>query len=245
LKFYRSLSNTVDPERWAAAGNERTPTDFTKMVLNGKRTGYQLNKDDHFRILVDLMNMNMEDKVVYFTVEYDYIDGPMDKSKWMDLKPVWLDIDSCGLSEIPAPQDTGSFSVEGKPWIPNFEGDIIGVGGHLHDGGVNLEIKSSPSTLACNSVAKYGESSEYIYHAPNGTMMDTIVAEKHISSMSGCYNQMMPVRKLEKSQNWILKANYDYNQFTGNTAKNGKQQDIMGLSLMYVAVPPGGVPLPK
>lgn len=102
-------------------------------MIDGKRTGYQLNKDDSFRILVDLMNLNMEDRIVYFTVEYDFINGSMDKSKWMDLKPIWLDIDSCGLSEIPAPRDTGSFSIEGKPWVPNFEGDIVGLGGHLHD----------------------------------------------------------------------------------------------------------------
>lgn len=130
-------------ERWTAAGNERTPTDFTQAVIDGKRTGYQLNKDDSFRILVDLMNLNMEDRIVYFTVEYDFINGTMDKSKWMDLKPIWLDIDSCGLSEIPAPRDTGSFSIEGKPWVPNFEGDIVGLGGHLHD------VRLLPRLIRC------------------------------------------------------------------------------------------------
>jgi hypothetical protein len=110
---------------------------------------------------------------------------------------------------------------------------------------VNLEIMSSPATLACDSVAKYGESSDYIFHATNASEMDSIVAEKHISSMSGCYNQIMPVKKLEKTQSWILKGNYDYSRFPGNTEKDGKQQDVMGLALMYVAVPSGGVPLPK
>jgi hypothetical protein len=232
-------------ERWAAAGNERTPTDFTETVLNGKRTGYQLNRDDHFRILVDLMNVNMEDKTVYFTVEYDFIDGPMNKEKWMDLKPAWLDVDLCGLSEIKAPKDTGAFTIESMPWTPNFEGDIVGLGGHLHDGGVSLQILSNSSQQVCNSVAKYGETSRYIYHAANNSTAENMLAERHISSMSTCFNQMMPVRKLEKSQSWILKGNYDYDRFAGNTEKDGTQQDIMGLALMYVAVHPGGVPYPQ
>jgi hypothetical protein len=215
------------------------------MVLNGKKVGYQLNKEDHFRILVDLMNMNMEDRTVYFTMEYDFINGPMKKEGWMDLKPVWLDIDLCGLSEIKAPKDTGSFSIESKPWVPNFEGDIVGLAGHLHDGGVNLQILSSESSEVCNSVAKYAETSEYVFHTANKTMMDSHLAEKHISSMSGCYNQQMPVRNLKKSQSWILRGHYNYDRFDGNTEKDGKQQDVMGLALMYIAVPPGGLPTPK
>jgi hypothetical protein len=191
------------------------------------------------------MNMNMDDRTVDFTVEYDFIDGPMDKEKWMDIKPVWLDIDLCGLSEIKAPRNNGTFSVEGKPWIPNFEGDIIGVGGHLHDGGSTLQILSSPAIEVCNSVARYGESSEFLYHAANNTMGDSHLAEKHISSMSACSTVTMPVHRLEKSQSWILKAHYDYDRFAGNTEKDGTQQDVMGLALLYIAVPPGGVAPPK
>jgi hypothetical protein len=238
-------SDANHSERCFAAGNERTPTDFSTMVLDGKNTGYHLNRDDEFRILVDLMNMNTDDRIIYFTVEYDYVNGPMDKQKWMDLKPVWLDIDLCGLSEIKSPKNSGSFTIESKPWIPNFEGKIVGLGGHLHDGGVNLEILSSPTSTVCNSIAKYGETPQYIYHAANNTMLDSHLSESHISSMSTCFNQMMPVRNLQKSQRWILKGHYNYDQHAGNTEKDGEQQDVMGLALMYVAVSPGGVPEPK
>lgn len=99
------------------------------MRLGGKKTGYHVTKEDHFRILVDFMNMNMDNRTIYFTVEWDYIDGPLKTAEWMDLKPVWLDIDLCGLSDVKAPKNSGAFSIEGKPWIPNFEGDIVGLGG--------------------------------------------------------------------------------------------------------------------
>lgn len=71
---------------------------------------------------------------------------------------------------------------------------------NIRQGGVNLEIKSFATTLACDSVAKYAEISEHIFQAANGTEMDSIVAEKHISSMSGRYKQVMPNKTLEKSR---------------------------------------------
>jgi len=47
-------------ERCFASGNERTPVDVTKWASkSGKKAGYQINKKDQFRILVDLMNMSM------------------------------------------------------------------------------------------------------------------------------------------------------------------------------------------
>jgi hypothetical protein len=100
----------------------------------------------------------------------------------------------------------------------------------------------------CNSIAKYAETPEYIFHQANSIASQgghSHIAEKHISSMSQCYNQIMPVRKLQKSQNWVLKGNYNFDIFAGNTEADGKQQDVMGLALMYVAVPPGGVPSPR
>jgi hypothetical protein len=41
------------------------------------------------------------------------------------------DANQCGTSEVKAPQQDGSFVITAKPWVPNFEGDIIGVGGHV------------------------------------------------------------------------------------------------------------------
>jgi hypothetical protein len=42
-----------------------------------------------------------------------------------------LDANQCGTSEVHPPQQDGSFTIKAKPWTPNFEGDIIGVGGHV------------------------------------------------------------------------------------------------------------------
>jgi hypothetical protein len=68
-------------------------------------------------------------------------------------------------------------------------------------------------------------------------------AEKHISSMTTCYNSELTTRKLSKDQSWMLKANYDYKKFAGNKGADGKQEGIMAIAIMYVVVPAGGVKL--
>jgi hypothetical protein len=235
-------ATSKNSERFFAAGNERTQVDMTQYTGADSIVGYQLNKEDDFRMVADLMNMNIEDKTVYLTVTYEYLDGPLRKG-WMDIKPVWLDIDQCGLSEVRPPKESGKFTLTSKPWIPTFEGLLGGLAGHVHDGGVNVQISAADDTEVCNSVAKYAESEEYVYTAPSRAMNDMHIAKNHISSMSQCWLGDMKISELKKTQSWILKGNYDYDKFEGNT-EDGKQADVMVLGIMMVAVPPGGVPRP-
>lgn len=65
-------------------------------------------------------------------------------------------------------------------------------------------------------------------------------AEKHISSVSACYNGAMGTQKLDKSQSWKLGCNYDYDSFPGNKGDTGKQESVMCIAIMYVAITPGG-----
>lgn len=57
------------------------------------------------------MKMSMDNIILSFAIEYDYIEGPMDESKWPDLKPLWLDIDSYCLGETVRLYDTPSKSM--------------------------------------------------------------------------------------------------------------------------------------
>jgi hypothetical protein len=186
--------------------------------------------------------MNMDDRVVYLTMTYDLIDGPL-PTGWNELKPVWLDVDQCNMSEIPPLAESGKFTVTAKPWIPNFNGSVIGLGGHLHGGGakIGLSIGSNPD---CSSSAKYGESKEYIF---KGRKMENgeQVAEKHISSMSLCFYDQIRERILSPGKPWVLTADYDYGTFEGNKDEEGKQEAIMGIAIMFAEVPVGGVPAPK
>jgi hypothetical protein len=109
-------------ERMMASGNERAFLDYS---TNPAGSGYHLTAQDKFAYLVDLMNMNMNANVVYVTMVYDYLDGPL-PAGWLDVKTVWLDAFQCGTSEIAPPKQNGAFTISSKPWKPNFEGKLLG-----------------------------------------------------------------------------------------------------------------------
>jgi hypothetical protein len=179
-------SSPQGSERLFSSGNERT-----KAIMphwNHTNVGYKLKTTDRFALIVDLMNELMEDKVVYLTMTYDFVPGhPAD---YDDMKPVWFDVAQCLTSEWPAPYDTGRYTIPSTFWQPDFEGDIMAVAGHLHDGGerVLLEVDGK---LACNSEASYGGSPEYISRSAHGG--GTTV---HISQMSACVGDTMLVNKV-------------------------------------------------
>jgi hypothetical protein len=75
------------------------------------------------------MNMNPTSKRVWLTMYYDYVDGI--PSNFEEVKPVWLDAFQCGTSERGGGAAGSSFSIASGPWSANFEGDILGLGGHL------------------------------------------------------------------------------------------------------------------
>jgi len=184
------------------------------------------------------MNMNMQDQTVYITMIYEYLDGPLPPG-WNQIKPFWLDANMCGTSEVKPLKENGAFIVESKPWNPNFEGKIVYAQGHLHDGGVEIDIRMSPSSSLCKSIPKYSETPEYRYKG--ASMGGDKVAVDHISSMQGCKNEgITGVKELKKGQSWIVRGSYDYKAHEGNLEK-GKQAEIMVLGVILVSVPPSGV----
>jgi hypothetical protein len=178
---------------------------------------------------------------------YDILEGPM-PAGWDDIKVVWFDANQCGTSEVFPPKQSGSFMVTTRTWKPNFEGKLLGVGGHIHDGGVDVQVNYAPGKQLCNSVAAYAESKEYVTQnmagmgaGGHGGHADGL-AKNHISSMTACYIPKLPITRLSKDQSWQVVAHYDYDKFAGNK-ENGKQSEIMAIALMYVAIPASGVRL--
>jgi hypothetical protein len=108
---------------------------------------------DRFGLIADLMNMNPTSKQVYMTMYYDYVEGH--PSGWDEIKPVWFDVAQCGTSEVGGGAAGSSFKIASSPWSANFEGEVMGVGGHIHDGGTHLDIIAG-SEVACTSSAYYG-----------------------------------------------------------------------------------------
>jgi hypothetical protein len=126
-------------ERYYFCGNERTPFDYNPGGKDlSKGSGYALTSADRYHFLVDLMNMNMEDKLVYLTMTYDFLDGTLPPG-WNNTKAFWLDAASCTTSEVYPPQQNGKFTIESPTWKPNFEGRLLYSVGHLHDGKISVK----------------------------------------------------------------------------------------------------------
>src|ERR1700761_9553053 len=90
-------------ERFFASGNERTAVNFQKLGYDN--VGYKIKSTDRFAVLLELMNTNKEDKSVYLTIEYNYVDGHPFKD---DVKPLWFDARNCGTSDYNPPAGQGT-----------------------------------------------------------------------------------------------------------------------------------------
>lgn len=222
-------------ERMFASGNERTPVtivDWASMKAGGKLAGYHVKPSDSFAFIIDLMNDSGSDKTVYVTMTYDYVDGW--PSNMDDMRPVWFDVDQCGLSEASPKSQSGAFEISAWPWSATLDGEVLGYGGHLHDGGLSVEM-SVDGVADCNSVATYGGDPAYIAKEP--PMMNKNSATTHISKMTICGPGKIKSAMMKKGQRWTLSAKYDYGRHKGVLDPDGSQDSIMGIAIMYVRQP--------
>jgi hypothetical protein len=222
--------------------------------------GYPIFPADRFGLIADLMNMNPTSKQVWMTMYYDYVeDHP---SGWDEMKPVWFDVAQCGTSEVGGGQEGSNFKISSGAWTASFDGEVMGVGGHIHDGGVNLEVVSN-GKVACNSSAWYGTNEESRKRAeivkaggyPSPDLPPSIpmsassggghdhAGGQHIVAMSVCgsvagYNGSPPsplnIGKVTKGSSWMIRAYYDYKQFMGMKSNRGGMDTVMGIAIMFV-----------
>jgi hypothetical protein len=75
-KKLSKAEGSYQSERYFVSGNERSVFNYYKSdPENGiPGTGYQLKSTDSFAYLLELMNMNEQDEVVYLTMTYDILD---------------------------------------------------------------------------------------------------------------------------------------------------------------------------
>lgn len=241
-------------ERFFSSGNERSRVNFAPPWAPEARMGYFLNKEDKFLFIVDLMNMNKQDEVVYMTITYDYVEGR--PAGFDNMKAIWLDAAQCGTSEVIPPVQKGIYEV-GAEWIANLDGEILGAGGHVHDGGKWLSI-SIDDKVVCNATATYGSGGKGMGGPPGGGMNPSAAAVakvnvmldppsagghghgggkgEHITAMSACLGEKMG-KWLKKGQKWNLKAHYDYDQHAGMVNSEGQQENVMAISIMYIKNP--------
>lgn len=234
-------------ERIFASGNERTVGLLPEWGV--KDAGYKLKSTDTFAALVELMNMNQADKLVFLTMTYDIVPNHPFKD---DIKIVWFDVRQCGTSEVNPPKGKSAFAspcissiADSSPadqfvldytWTAAYDGEVVGAIGHLHDGGDKTQLLVD-GKLTCDNGASYGGKPEFVNAPMDGAMAGGHShggATKHISDMTICHGKSVPYPHMRKGQKWQLKAFYDFDKNPGMKHENGAWDEVMGIEIMFV-----------
>ena len=197
-------------------------------LISTDKVGYYLGQDDEIAMAVELMNANMNTEPVKVTYKFEYL--PVIPASFSKVTPIWLDIGNCSSSEVAVPNQT-VFTITMKPWKIPFSGHITLIGGHIHDGGVSIEITKNQKTI-CDAVAFYGQTVGYNESSSAMSMqgMDMASGMTHISSITDCGNP----GSTKVGDEWSLKAHYNITEHSPMTNSDGSYAPIMGISLVYI-----------
>ncbi|KAF1984921.1 hypothetical protein K402DRAFT_395291 [Aulographum hederae CBS 113979] len=230
------------------SGNERSYYGFAQ-ANNSMKVGYPLRKDDRLLLVNELMSMDKEAKWVWLTLSFEYM--PKIEPDYKATKLLWMTVGpSCTGSENPfGPSnltDTGApkeqvFAENSVPWTSIYDGTVLNAGGHMHDGGINVEIFQNEKMI-CDSVGKYGmggdggmkkksrrdEGPHGGGHGGEGGGMDGM---EHVQEMSSC----MPNSPMKKGDKLHLKVNYDLKKHPGMTNPDGSDEPVMGIASVVLA----------
>jgi hypothetical protein len=189
------------PQRIFASGNERSD-----MVLPAGY-GYRVAATDNWNMLVELMNMSMRTQNVQVQVTYYYLPA---SANVRPVTPMWLDENNCRNSDYAIP--AGHSNTVWNYKVPaTGAGDIVAIGGHLHDYGTHISLTDTTTgKLICNSRAAYGQIPAY---------------EKNIDYVSGCIGSPLAVIRAGD----MLRLNSYYNS---PKAEN----NVMGIMMAWVDV---------
>ncbi len=132
-------------------GMERTPIAFADPYA------LPVNSLDQWGALWHLMNMTATPKTFYvqYTLGVQY-GANSTNSRWVT--PFWADSRTCPSGttwNVPGNGGFGSVETNTKSWSMPFAGVLVGVGGHVHDGGLSITTKHEDGTVICENDATY------------------------------------------------------------------------------------------
>jgi hypothetical protein len=194
-------------QRFFASGDERTD------IRMPAGYGYRVGAFDTWNLIYDLANMDMQARSAYIRMTYEYV--PASTPGMTNVEPIWMDLAQCGFSEIQRPAGPSQASWS---WNVNRPGNIVAIGGHIHDGGVNIVIRNDTTgEVICDSRAGYGETPMYIDRH----------GMRRISSMSTCTGSRgSPVATVGSGQRITETAYYDMDEAVS---------DQMGIVMAFIA----------
>ena len=104
------------------------------------------------------------------TVRYEVIGADSEVGKdYRGITAVWLDLTGCGNADVDVKSTIEKFEYRTPDWISSVDGIMVDVGGHMHDGGLNMTMYRNGEPL-CDSMQLY----------------DNQAAEQHIVAAGIC-----------------------------------------------------------
>jgi hypothetical protein len=188
------------PERFAASGSERTPISFPDPYA------YLVGANESWSALWHIMNESTTARQVYIQYKVAYQPGA-NATNSRPVTPFFLDVTGCGASIYDVPGDGGPDSVHTntRTWTMPWDGMLVGAGGHVHGGGINIGLRDEATGIECTMTAHY-EHSHGGMHAPG--------------SIDRCQAHV----KVNEGQRFSLVSRYDNSQ---------PYEDVMGISMAF------------
>lgn len=199
----------VSGQRIFAAGNERTGA----RLPDGY--GYRLGATP-LGTMAELMNMSAQPQQVFITVKVTWVDAATATLK--DVTPVWLDVNNCGNSQYTVPEGPSHTM---WTWKSTMDGDVVAVGGHVHDHGISITLSNATRHQEiCKSVAGYGSGMD---DGMSGGMPGGMPDGSHVVSMSTCSGD--PLATVRKGDALTLDSYYESPM---------RDDSVMGIMIAYV-----------
>jgi hypothetical protein len=194
--------------------------------------GYRVGPLDRWALLVDLMNTGPTARQVTFEMTYEWV--PASTPGMHRGRPVFMDVgQACVDSTFPA--ETGKYSRK-NTWTVSLPGRLLGVAGHLHDGGTHITLRNlTTGQLICDSKAYYGGPGyEEAAGAGAGDGHDHGSAGHagvHLSAMDQCVSRGIdrPLAVIKRGEQLEIEAFYD-----ADAHPHMAGEPVMGLVFMYV-----------
>jgi len=188
-------------------------------------SGYYLSKSETFRMTGEIINYTNDTKVVYSVSELEYIPGRPAGS--LDVVTQVLSVNQCESSDVKLRPPGGQkiFSFKSKELTVIQDGYILARRGHMHDGGVNVDLKINGITI-CDSKAIYG-GEKGTFKTDEGQVWETVSATSECSD---------PV-KVSKGDVVTLQTNYDLEKHPARQHTGGhgmaEEMGIMSFSFAF------------
>lgn len=230
-------SGTLDGllgERFFATGNEMSGAELPDGY------GYYNGPLSPWHVAVELMNFTEAPKEMYLEFTFTY---ELASRRWRmnpePVKPVWLDLDNGGDSQVSVP---AGYSDTQADWVSTLSGDIVAIGGHLHDYGISVSTEQiDPDTGASRylftSTAGYAAGSPWAPVGPGaGTDAGHPAAHNVLSSSNPAYQAHIEEMTFDTDASFMHIDRGDILRLHTQYHVPEARDDVMGIMIAYVDV---------